>query len=71
MPVEFAGTVVCAPLPTIVTFRGVSVAVTLTNQYGLNDDESLARELDDVIARHRTDIAHILDAYGVPRVEGF
>ena len=30
MPVEFAGTVVCAPLPTIVTFRGVSVAVTLT-----------------------------------------
>jgi len=35
------------------------------------NDESLARELDDVIARHRTDIAHILDAYGVPRVEGF
>ena len=34
------------------------------------DDRSLQAELDDFIVRRRVDIDRILDAYGVPRVEG-
>ena len=34
------------------------------------DDAALQAELDEFIARRRTDIDRILDEYGVPRVEG-
>jgi mxaJ protein len=34
------------------------------------DDLALARELDEFIARRRTDIDDILNRYGIPRVEG-